>query len=34
MMERTLEKGFKTAEGKLEVGIITNCEAKQENSGD
>lgn len=33
-MERTLEKGFKTAESKLVIRIITDCEAKQENSGD
>lgn len=33
-MKRTLEKGFKTAEGKLVIRIITDCEAKQEDSGD
>ena len=33
MTEHTLEKGFKTAENKLVVGITADCEAKQENSG-
>lgn len=32
MMELTLEKGFKTAEGKLVVGVIADCEAKQKDS--
>lgn len=32
MTKRTLKKGFETAEGKLVVGIATDCEAKQEYS--